>query len=203
MNSVGACCLLSLVLAPPIPAPAPTLEELRRHLAATDTTKRESEPGIADRFEGAIAARSADSDEARALFGKWLFTRGRLREALPFLEEACLRTVNEQTCAAAASSHVAAGNWGDGASIARSYLDRACVASERLQVVILLQTKPESARTAAEGLVRLESDHEMGYLLLAAAHHRLGDGQRSQTALETGRRMVRKVYALGRIYWPE
>ncbi len=138
---------------------------------------------------------------ATVTLARWLLSHSRFDEALPFLSHSCGARRDEWSCAAAATVHVARGEWVPARRIAAEYVERACFESDRLRTVTLLES-PALAVTAGEGLVRLAPTDQMSYLLLAAAQHLSGLEEQAARTIAEGRRNRRtNVKLLESVRW--
>lgn len=186
--------LLLLLATPGLDAAAPP-----EHLLPTGRSAGDSDGArIVEGQRGAIAgergANRTPHDE-----GKRLFSEGRVDEALPFLEEQCRVNVDESACAAASGIYLSRLLWPEAFDVAATYERNACRQSDRLSAILLLKGTCELGREAGEGVVRLRPDHEMSYLILAAAHLRCGDPKSARELIQRALPRVRSRRLLERL----
>ncbi|MHB8798983.1 MAG: hypothetical protein ACYDBY_11030 [Thermoanaerobaculia bacterium] len=197
---VSALVVLVAALVLPVPGAAATIQDLEALTFATPDPARDR---AAERVFRTELRNSKDRSQVAPLYGRWLFLRNRPIEAYPFLEEGCLTSKDERTCAATAAIALALGHWADARRVAVAALEvGGCRAfSERLWVTRLIADDAVMAVTAAEGLLRNEGGREMSHILLAAAMHRSGREEEAQAVLDRARSVLERPLLLDLIRW--
>ncbi len=197
---VSALVVMVAALVLPSPGAAATIQDLE---ALTFATPEPARDRAAERVFRAELHDSRDRSLVAPLFGRWLFLRSRPIEAYPLLEEGCLTSKDERTCAAAASIALALGHWADARRVAVAALEVGGCRdfSERLWVTRLIADDAAMAVTAAEGLLRNEGEREMSHILLAAALHRSGREAEARAMLDRARNVLGQPLLLDLIRW--
>lgn len=177
----------------------PTIDDLHRYLQSVGPNpKREREVDAA--LRQGVREHPGDADFEYEI-GAWLFYVKRVDEAFPYLSRVCEKTGSEKACAAASGTSVARGRWSEAERLASRFTETACAKSDRLWVLKNLLRDTKGSVTRTEGLLRVEPEHEMTYLLRAASLELTGDHVGAGRAIDEGRVKARAVILLDAVTW--